>query len=163
MDQQLIMVDLSKRHNNAVHLTDNFLRAGDGFYCPRCKCWSILLKSNDHVIFDGIPVAFAGDLFSCGASLQQQQQQQNVVGDAGGAPCPTAFRAKQSQLYSGQYQLLNDVDGKPLANKKYVIELASGEKISGTTDESGHTQKLKDSEHAENLTIKLDDEPENGY
>ncbi|USA52867.1 PAAR domain-containing protein [Acinetobacter sp. C32I] len=138
-----------------------FLRAGDGFFCPRCKCWSTLLKSNDHVIFDGIAVAFVGDLFSCSASLQPKQS--HVIGDAGGAPCPSAFRAESSQRYSGQFQLINEDDQQPLANVKYVIELASGEKIQGTTDASGHTHKLNDTEQAEGISIRIEESDDHGY
>lgn len=59
-----------------------FLRAGDGFACPKCKVWSTLIKSNDHVIFDGKAVAYVGDKFTCGATLLPKQD--HVVGDSGG-------------------------------------------------------------------------------
>ncbi|MFX5268140.1 PAAR domain-containing protein, partial [Acinetobacter baumannii] len=45
-----------------------FVRAGDGHMCPKCRCWSVVIKSHDHVIFDGKPVAYAGDKLSCGAT-----------------------------------------------------------------------------------------------
>ncbi len=81
----------STDHGGAVNSTQMrssqagslFLRAGDGFLCPKCNVWSTLIKSNDHVIFDGVAVAFVGDQFTCGAKLLPQQNQ--VVGDAGGA------------------------------------------------------------------------------
>lgn len=59
-----------------------FIRAGDGHFCPKCKCWSTVIKSHDHVIMDGRPVAFAGDQLTCGATIQPQQS--HVVGDSGG-------------------------------------------------------------------------------
>lgn len=59
-----------------------FLRAGDGFACPKCKTWSTLIKSNDHVIFDGKAVAYVGDKFTCGATLLPKQV--HVVGASGG-------------------------------------------------------------------------------
>lgn len=59
-----------------------FLRAGDGFACPKCKTWSTLIKSNDHVIFDGKAVAYVGDKFTCGATLMPKQV--HVVGTGGG-------------------------------------------------------------------------------
>lgn len=58
-----------------------FLRAGDGFACPKCKIWSTLIKSNDHVIFDGKAVAYVGDKFTCGATLMPKQV--HVVGTNG--------------------------------------------------------------------------------
>ena len=69
-----------------------FLRAGDGFACPKCKCWSTLIKSNDHVIFDGKAVAYMGDKFTCGATLLPKQML--VVGESGGgAVAPTTSSA----------------------------------------------------------------------
>ncbi len=58
-----------------------FVRAGDGHICPKCRCWSTVIKSHDHVIFDGKPVAYVGDKLSCGATLLPQQS--HVVGDSG--------------------------------------------------------------------------------
>lgn len=59
-----------------------FVRAGDGHFCPKCKCWSTVIKSHDHVIIDGKPVAYVGDKLTCGARIQPQQS--HVVGDSGG-------------------------------------------------------------------------------
>ncbi|GLG84669.1 PAAR domain-containing protein [Acinetobacter calcoaceticus] len=58
-----------------------FVRAGDGHMCPKCRCWSVVIKSHDHIIMDGKPVAYAGDKLSCGATIQPQQS--HVVGDSG--------------------------------------------------------------------------------
>lgn len=58
-----------------------FVRAGDGHVCPKCKCWSTVVKSHDLVIFDGKAVAYAGDQLTCGARLLAQQS--HVVGDSG--------------------------------------------------------------------------------
>lgn len=58
-----------------------FVRAGDGHICPKCRCWSTVIKSHDHVIFDGKPVVYVGDKLSCGATLLPQQS--HVVGDSG--------------------------------------------------------------------------------
>ena len=30
-----------------------FVRAGDGHFCPKCKVWSTVQPSHNHVIFDG--------------------------------------------------------------------------------------------------------------
>jgi len=60
-----------------------FVRAGDGHFCPLCKCWSTVIKSHDHVLFDDKAVAFVGDKLTCGARIQPQQS--HVVGDGGGA------------------------------------------------------------------------------
>lgn len=60
-----------------------FVRAGDGHFCPKCKVWSTVQPSHNHVIFDGKPVAYVDDLLSCGARILPQQS--HVVGDSGGA------------------------------------------------------------------------------
>lgn len=58
-----------------------FVVVGDGHFCPKCKCWSTVVKSHDHVIFDGKAVAYAGDSLTCGARILPQQH--HVVGDSG--------------------------------------------------------------------------------
>lgn len=58
-----------------------FVCAGDGHFCPKCKCWSTVIKSHDHVIFSGKAVAYVGDQLTCGARIQPQQS--HVVGDSG--------------------------------------------------------------------------------
>lgn len=70
---------------------NNFVRAGDGHFCPKCKCWSTVIKSNDHVIFDGKAVAFVGDSLICGAKILPQQS--HVVGDAEGGSSGTSNRS----------------------------------------------------------------------
>lgn len=54
------------------------LRAGDGHYCPKCKCWSTVQKMHNDVIVDGKSVAYENDALSCGAKLIKQQS--HVVG-----------------------------------------------------------------------------------
>lgn len=59
-----------------------FLRTGDTFFCPKCKTISKLIKSHDHITFDGKSVAYVGDKFTCGAELLPKQVL--VVGDSQG-------------------------------------------------------------------------------
>lgn len=65
----------------ASQMGNLFLLAGDGHFCPKCKCWSTIIKSHDHVIFFGKPVAYAGDKLTCGARVLPKQS--HVVGDSG--------------------------------------------------------------------------------
>lgn len=76
-----------------------FLRAGDGFACPKCKVWSTLIKSNDHVIFDGKAVAYVGDKFTCGATLMPKQV--HVVGDSGGSSSKASSSNIANNFISG--------------------------------------------------------------
>jgi predicted chitinase/uncharacterized Zn-binding protein involved in type VI secretion len=59
-----------------------FLCAGDGHFCPKCKCWSTIQASHNHIIMDGKPVAYADDLLSCGAKILPKQD--HVVGTSQG-------------------------------------------------------------------------------
>ncbi len=67
----------------ASQMGNLFLRAGDGHYCPQCKCWSTIQPSHNHIIMYGQPVAYVNDLLSCGARILPQQS--HVVGDSGGS------------------------------------------------------------------------------
>ena len=97
-----------------------FVRAGDGHFCPKCRCWSTVIKSHDHVIFDGKPVAYVGDKLTCGATIMPQQT--HVVGSSGsGSSISTATSSfvnnKQNTTDSfvdTKYAVeLLDVDNKP--------------------------------------------------
>ncbi|WP_445116659.1 PAAR domain-containing protein [Acinetobacter sp. WZC-1] len=65
----------------ASQMGNLFLRAGDGHYCPQCKCWSTIQPSHNHIIMYGQPVAYVDDLLSCGARILPKQS--HVVGDSG--------------------------------------------------------------------------------
>lgn len=88
-----------------------FLRAGDGFACPKCKCWSTLIKSNDHVIFDGKAVAYVGDKFTCGATLMPKQV--HVVGTSGSGSSSSSvsnFQTTNNQLTNNFLSEKNNFD-----------------------------------------------------
>lgn len=65
--------------SNVFQEGNPFVRAGDGHYCPKCKCWSTVVRSHDHMIMFGQPVAYEGDKLTCGATIQPQQT--HVVGN----------------------------------------------------------------------------------
>ncbi|GEM_PF-5093865 len=79
----------------ASQMGNLFLLAGDGHFCPKCKCWSTIIKSHDHVIFFGKPVAYAGDKLTFGAKVLPKQS--HVVGDSGGAsPYSIKYQTQQN-------------------------------------------------------------------
>lgn len=134
-----------------------FLRAGDGFACPKCKTWSTLIKSNDHVIFDGRAVAYVGDKFTCGATLMPKQV--HVVGENGGAISGSniannlsTFTHKTSN-YAHKFQIIDDLDNSPLSNVLYEI-ITPTKKIEGITDEHGYTEIIEDTEPSK-ITINI--------
>ena len=135
-----------------------FVRAGDGHFCPKCKCWSTVIKSHDHVIIDGKAVAFVGDKLTCGATIQPQQS--HVVGDGGGSNYnsganSSSYLAKSLTLYSGQYQLVNNSNNQPYSNVKYIVTYADGRIVEGVTDSNGMTEKLESTENSEDIKIQL--------
>lgn len=136
-----------------------FLRAGDGFFCPKCKCWSTLIKSNDLIIFDGKPVAFAGDQFTCGARLIEKQFL--VVGENN---APTKVKSDNTSssftsntdksFFDDRYQLMSE-SGEPIKNTKYVVTKADGSEESGITDNDGYTHLISTSNSSEIISLKI--------
>ena len=96
---------------------NTFVRAGDGHFCPKCKCWSTVVKSNDHVIFDGKAVAFVGDSLTCGAKILYQQS--HVVGDAGGGSSGSSAPSNLQPVNSQQNLVNRLIDDKDLLNGHY--------------------------------------------
>lgn len=118
-----------------------FVRAGDGHMCPKCRCWSVVIKSHDHVIFDGKPVAYAGDKLSCGATIQPQQS--HVVGDSGS---PYSNKASQAPLthekFDEQLKIIFDYEIHDIF--KYIdCRVKVGEKFQeGKLDLNGTTTRF---------------------
>lgn len=81
-----------------------FLVAGDGHFCPKCKCWSKIIKSHDHIILDGKAVAYVGDQLTCGAKILPRQS--HVVGESQG----TNYSSKSSSPLT---PLQNSLVGTP--------------------------------------------------
>ena len=148
-----------------------FLRAGDGHYCPQCQCWSKIIKSHDHIIFDDKAVAYAGDLLTCGAKILPQQD--HVVGDSQGSnyrsssqssstiPLQNNFRVDEGQqIHKIQFQVLDDYSQAPIPELLYEIyNKESGILlVQGYTDQTGMTA-LYESEYSpesiELITIDL--------
>ena len=137
---------------------NNFVRAGDGHFCPKCKVWSTIIKSHDHVIIDGKAVAYVGDQLTCGARIQPQQT--HVVGDSGSPYSSTNksdninnFIPVSKNKYGQRFLLQDELTGEPLSNVCYEIE-KNGEVIHGTSDEDGYT-KVISSDSAEEIQIHI--------
>lgn len=96
-----------------------FLRAGDGFACPKCKTWSTLIKSNDHVIFDGKAVAYVGDKFTCGATLMPKQV--HVVGTSGSGSASSLVSNSQSSSQQNN-SLVSNFSSQKEKYENYYIE-----------------------------------------
>ncbi|CAG67034.1 MULTISPECIES: PAAR domain-containing protein [Acinetobacter] len=123
-----------------------FVRAGDGHFCPKCKCWSTVIKSHDHVIMDGKPVAYAGDKLTCGATIQPQQS--HVVGDSGSYyNGSTNFSQNlldsQKGIFDEQIQVeVNNSFSDLFLGLAYRLKV-DGNVIEGTLDSNGKTLRFE--------------------
>ena len=121
-----------------------FVRAGDGHFCPKCKCWSTVIKSHDHVIIDGKPVAYVGDKLTCGARIQPQQS--HVVGDSGSYyyedQLDNRFSAINTKVFDEQIQVILDNSFENLF-KGFSYRLKIGDKtFEGILDAEGKTSRF---------------------
>ena len=129
-----------------------FLRAGDGHFCPKCKCWSEIVKSHDHIIMDGKAVAYVDDLLTCGAKILPKQD--HVVGTSQGEnyrssssskePLQNSFISSLKNYYAQRFLLQDELTGEPLNKVCYEIE-KNDEVIHGKTDENGYTELITSS------------------
>ena len=120
-----------------------FLRAGDGFVCPKCKVWSTLIMSNQNIIMFGKPVAFAGDKFTCGATLMPSQSL--VGGDKQGGGSGQTQRSNAAQNNSDQHNQhfqLVDEHNEPLHDMTVMLTKPDGTQQETKTDGSGKTPIL---------------------
>lgn len=130
-----------------------FVCAGDGHFCPKCQCWSKVIKSHDHVLFDGKAVAYAGDKLTCGAKILPQQS--HVVGDSGGSVKSSSLGLANNfikkEVFDEQLQLIEDESIKDLL--KYIgYRLQVGNSLyEGILDSEGKTQRIT-SNKIENIT-----------
>ena len=136
----------------ASQMGNLFLVADDGHFCPKCKCWSKIIKSHDHVLFDGKAVAYVGDKLTCGAKILPKQS--HVVGTSQGenyrsssnsiVPAQNNLISPSKNNYGQRFLLLDELTGEPLSNVCYEI-VKNSEIIHGKTNENGYTELVTSS------------------
>jgi len=128
-------------------------------YCPKCKVMSkAIATERGFLLVNGRNMIVAGDKSTCGAKYIKISDL--AVRDRGTGTSSTSYSSSSQSVnkvkkYSGQYQLINEVDGTSYKNVKYIISYKDGRKVEGVTDENGMTGKLESTESAENIEIKL--------
>lgn len=155
--------------SNITQMGVSFLRAGDGFACPKCNMWSTLIKSHDHVIMNGKTVAYIGDHFTCGATLMPKQV--HVVGTHQN----TAHATKQSknnlnsttqnfvenpisaEEHGLKFQLINKKFNTPIHECFYLLTTNDGKEHSGFTDHDGFTETLRTGDRFEQVDLHIFD------
>ncbi len=137
---------------------------GDLVTCPICKTAGKIECVGPRIpeSWNGKNVALENDLCICRCAvppklMPNQAVRSQVIKDTGRALSdPVADRAtcgSQGQVFTDQFQLVDDIDGKPLANREYAVVRASGKLEFGTSDNSGHTHLLSTTAQAEPVEI----------
>lgn len=152
-----------------------FLVAGDGHYCPRCQCWSTIIKSHDHILFDGKAVAYTDDLLTCGAKILPKQS--HVVGESQGVnysapstsiasvapitPLQNSFvEDAPKEIHKIQFKIVDDDTEEGISEMLYEIysKETGSLLVQGYTDKQGMTA-LYESEYSpeavELITVDL--------
>jgi uncharacterized Zn-binding protein involved in type VI secretion len=124
--------------------------------CPKCKGTYAIIEGALTTTFYGKGVALAGMKTACGATLIATQFTDVVEyghGPAGAAPpqssVAAAVAAEANKVAArtdvGKFDLfflVKNGKGTVLADMPYKITLEDGSVVHGTTDHSGHTQKV---------------------
>jgi uncharacterized Zn-binding protein involved in type VI secretion len=136
------------------------LQAGDGFQCPICKMWSTLLSGSSTLSFNGVKASLEGDLFTCGAVLiaKQNTAKATMKSDDGAINNISKLLSglkDGTTAYTGQFQLVNELDGTPHANTKYKIKYDDGTVVEGITSDVGLTEILPVKDKPSKVTIEL--------
>ncbi|WP_151742871.1 MULTISPECIES: PAAR domain-containing protein [unclassified Acinetobacter] len=131
---------------------------GDKATCPKHKTVATIITGDPYMQVLGKAAARVNDSLSCGCKLLPKQNL--AVSDTGpgigaGSSNQNQQTAVKTKQYSGQYQLLNEIDGAPMANVQYNIKYPDGRIIEGTTDAEGFTQKLAETDQADQIEITL--------
>lgn len=125
----------------ASQMGNLFLVANDGHFCPKCKCWSKIIKSHDHVIFDGKSVAYVGDKLTCGAKILPKQT--HVVGDSQASNYGNELVEDVLNIFDEQIQVVVDDRFKNVF-KGLNYRLKVGNKIiEGVLDQDGKTPRFQ--------------------
>lgn len=152
----------------ASQMGNLFLVADDGHFCPKCKCWSKIIKSHDHVIFDGKAVAYVGDKLTCGAKILPKQS--HVVGTSQGEnyrsslsfssttqPINNFISNNSKDEHGLKFQLVDKDTQLPIPESFYLLITKEGQEISGFTDDSGHTDTVNTGDNSEDVDLHVFD------
>lgn len=164
MSRLWIVVGDSTSHGGTVLNGDAILsadgkpvaRIGDMVACPKCKgVFPIVSGAGNFIGSNGQLVARQGDSTACGATLVPGGQGHGVwESEAGGNG---NIADKDSHIFDEQLRLYG-LNGKPLANCRYILHLKNGTTHQGVTNSEGYTNRVVTSAAEE--IFKLDIEYE---
>lgn len=145
---------------------------GDKVTCPRPGHGVVTIVEGDPVwTVNGKNVALEGHKCSCGCSListlpnvVRSYEGEGTEATWKGAGAASALlgsnstpRRSDQEAFNDIYQLLDEKTGEPLAGFEYAIQRADGKLVYGVTDSSGFTQKIGDTDFAEDISFSLGD------
>lgn len=110
--------------------------------------------------FNGVKASLEGDLFTCGAVLiaKQNTAKATMKSDDGAINNISKLLSglkDGTTAYTGQFQLVNELDGTPHANTKYKIKYDDGIVVEGITSDVGLTEILPVKDKPSKVTIEL--------
>jgi uncharacterized Zn-binding protein involved in type VI secretion len=142
----------------------------DPIQCPACKSTGYIVCTGARLNerWNGTQVALENDLCVCGCRpyprlISSQTMRYQTVSEEAGSndfvgqgetrlkPDAKAAAAVQQGLYDQQFHVKDEV-GQPLIDFPYVVQLSSGRRIEGRTDQEGNTVEITASE-AEHATL----------
>jgi uncharacterized Zn-binding protein involved in type VI secretion len=120
--------------------------------CPRCKGIFVIIEGAENRTVGDVPLALEGMLTSCGAALVASQRAATAeTGDIAAASVAFGSMAdaasddraigEAAKDYDQQFQVLDEVTGEPVANRRYRLTIG-GMRFEGTTDHEGKTQRV---------------------
>ncbi|MDB5799364.1 MAG: hypothetical protein JWL63_303 [Rhodocyclales bacterium] len=129
-------------------------RVGDKVTCPKKGCHSptVIVTGDSACLIDGKAVARHGDKTACGATLLASQILTTDGGPGGdsSSAAPAAATAAAADTHANPEtphkfdEKIRFVtkDGAALTGVNYVLTLGNGKTVSGTTDATGHTERV---------------------
>lgn len=112
---------------------------GDKAMCNKHGLVKVVGRSDPSTLDEGSPFALDGAMCTCGCKAVAMQSRRIMEGVGGFAK--QASSNSLQQVYSIQYQLLDDETGEPLKNYPYT-KIIDGKEVKGVTDSNGFTKKI---------------------
>ncbi|WOC79730.1 PAAR domain-containing protein [Stutzerimonas frequens] len=127
-------------------------RMGDASACGGAMASAVI----PNVLIDGKPAAVVGSVGNHG-NVVTAGSGTVVIGSSGGGAAfsaPSPVDLSDSGVFDAHFIVRDATTGSPIANQPYQLHTASGQVVSGSTDQDGRTALIR-SDKAEAVTLKL--------
>lgn len=145
----------------------------DIILCNGCAGTGYILCVGPRLIelWNGVPVALENDICICGCTphprlIANQTLRSQVIDSAtattgaadaganGDALTAAVGNLPDSDSFDLDFLITNEITGKPATDQPYVLELVSGVRLEGRTDQNGKTKKIS-AKQAEHVTLQV--------